>query len=113
MYTFLYNVCMYKLKSYKVKDARANLSQLIKELNDLGDCFVIEKRSTPRAAVIPYEEAIKLFPSLSTYSAQESFYDFVENFLPKIEQSLRSGELKTKRKTVDISGTIDKALYGI
>lgn len=94
---------MVKPKSYKLKDARANLSQLIKELSNLGDCFVIEKRSTPRAAVIPYNEAVKLLPSLTMSDERETFYDFIESYISK---------KKVGAKKVDISGKIDQILYG-
>lgn len=104
MYTYMYNVYMTRPKSYKLKDARANLSQLIKELSNLGDCFVIEKRSTPRAAVIPYNEAVKLIPSLSMTDTNKTFFDFVETHIPK---------KKLRGNKVDISGKIDQILYGI
>ena len=90
--------------NYKIKEARTNFSYLIKTVGKNTGAYVIRDRDEPKAVLIDIKTAEKYLPE--EYLAQTSHKE-----LPKLIKEIEKRQPKVK-KLENISGSVDKILYG-
>lgn len=92
-------------KTYKLKDARANLSKIIDDVNYASGYYLITKRNKPKAVIMDYEKAKKLLGNKNLDNSEDN--DIYDNLM----ELLKKHKSKS-RKIENISGNVDKIVYG-
>lgn len=99
-----------KPESWKLRDARANLSYLVNTTGKTQNSYIIASRKKPKAVLISYETAEKYLPRKFT-NRKDARNDNKTDALTELKVFLAK-QKPTKRKQ-NISGNIDKILYHI
>ena len=98
---------MSKFQAYKIRDARANFSYLVKSVGKSNKAYVVQDRNTPKAVLIDYDTAVAYLPGeyLIECRPKKSFYEAA--------LELTKGQKPNKNdKDKYLSRDIDKILYG-
>lgn len=97
----------------QAREARKNFSKIINSVANTGDSYTIKVRNQPKAVLVNIDIASKMVASKSKKLIKNKFQNktagelFIQNATKFIVK------MKPKDAKVNLSGNIDKILYGI
>jgi hypothetical protein len=98
------------VKSYKIREARQNFSEIIRTVGNKTHSYVIKDRDNPKALIIDYAVAQEYLPSEYLVPKEKTGG---ERMAEAMEEWLKQHPPKKHKKLVNISENVDKILYGL